>query len=177
MVTPAFITDLNDSGLQNEWQQIDYVNGVYPKFIYKGVSKRTIQFGLMIMCFDRKNLNIYRNKVNFLRRAGLPYYKKVTLGGNKTFEYPQAPLYKLTLGSIIQDQYGFFESCTLQAWEQDQMSWNLQQKKLWYDVSKKENNTPSDNEFQFPLFSQFSIKFTCLYGTPPEQVFKWRGTS
>jgi hypothetical protein len=54
----------------------------------------------MIMCFDRAKLDVYRNKVNFLRRTGLPYYKTVLIG-DKTFDYPQAPLYKLTLGSII----------------------------------------------------------------------------
>jgi hypothetical protein len=89
------------------------VGGMYPKFIYKGVDKRVISFKLKLGCFDKKYLNQYLEKLNFLRLVGSPTYKTVNisrqyygseaLNSSQTFsfEYPKAPIYRLTLGDII----------------------------------------------------------------------------
>jgi len=74
MTTPAFLSELQDSGGNGIWDEITYVNSYYPKFVYKGAEKRTINFSLKLACFDKQYLPQYVDKLNFLRTVGFPYY-------------------------------------------------------------------------------------------------------
>jgi hypothetical protein len=59
MTTPAFLTNLEDQGLSGEWDEFKYVGATYPKFQYKGSTKRTIKFDLKIGCFEKKYIRAY----------------------------------------------------------------------------------------------------------------------
>lgn len=188
--TPAFISQLTDEGLDGQWDQFAHVGGMYPKFSYKGVNKRVIGFKLQLGCFDKKYISQYIDKLNFLRLVGSPFYKKINIqksiqidtGGQSTetntmqFIYPKAPIYKLTLGDLIYETYGYFQSCTIQ-WDQQSTVWNL-------DIRRASKSIGGDNvrcyidkirdhvlqkkkQYQFmeiPIFTSFNVKFVCMYG-------------
>lgn len=167
LITPAFIQSLQDQGLSGNWQQVQYVNGTYPRFLYKNTSKRTIAFTLKLACFSKNYLQYYVNKLNFLRRVGSPYYAKAQIN-EYSFQYPKAPIYKMTLGDILVNQYGYFQACNL-SWDDQTSLWNLDQNKLW----KINENTELDYpvEYQLPIMTNVQINFVCMYGTIPEDTF------
>ena len=125
MSTPAFISGLNDQGLSGQWADVKYVGSMYPQFVYEGQEKRSISFKLSLGCFDIKYLYQYMQKLNFLRKVGTPKYKQVAIAdGKSTIQYPKAPIYKMTLGDIIYQQYGYFEACQI-TWDDDNSVWNM----------------------------------------------------
>ena len=177
MTTPVFISGLQDGGLQGEWNQQSYVGSMYPTFTYKGTTKRTIDFQLKLGCFSQKYLPQYIQKLNFLRLVGSPSWQTTqVMKSNKKetfqFNFPRAPIYKLTLGDVVDQQYGFFEKCDL-SWEQGQDVWNLNIDKT-YDIAN--NPTIRDyvrgssdiendiNKIQIPIITTIAISFTCMYG-------------
>jgi len=85
MTTPAFLSELQDSGGNGIWDEITYVNSYYPKFVYKGAEKRTINFSLKLACFDKQYLPQYVDKLNFLRTVGFPYYQTVSIPRTNDF--------------------------------------------------------------------------------------------
>lgn len=195
LTTPAYITTLKDSGMSGQWQQIDYAGSIYPKFTYKGVDKRIISFELKLGCFDKKYLPEYIQKLNFFRLIGSPTYNEISVISNdeglnkqdqrqiRNYSFPKAPIYKLTLGDIIQDQYGFFDSCDL-TWSDENSFWNLDKKKTYnYEsninlYNKQIANLP--DEIQIPIMTQISVNFVCIYGRgygAKDQVYynhKWK---
>lgn len=200
ITTPAFISNLKDGGLEGQWQQVAYAGGMYPRFSYKGTSKRTISFDLKLACFDKKYLPQYVQKLNFFRTVGLPTYRDVsvvtpvvasvvdsgptydevdnttdltkTIG---TFKLPKAPIYKLTLGDIVRQQYGFFQSCQL-SWPDDSSIWNLDKKKTYRQSGNadfwEKNIKDSPDEIQIPIMTQISITFVCMLGSGYENGYK-----
>ena len=204
MTTPAFLTELQDTGGSGVWDQLTYVNSYYPKFVYKGTEKRVINFVLKLACFDKEFLPQYIEKLNFFRTVGFPYYQTVSIPRTNDFSTKstdqtvstlnislgRAPIYSLTLGDIVYQQEGFFESCEL-SWEDEQSQWNLDPRKLYgvdnivgnqakdiIDKIKKEDEAFKD-EIEIPIITNITCAFVCLYGRGPssgEIVYKANNT-
>lgn len=189
MTTPAFISELQDTGLNGTWEEINYVNSYYPKFTYKGMEKRTITFTLKLACFDEEYFSQYIDKLNFLRTVGTPYYEIVSIprtnqleGNNiQTVVEPlkitlgKAPIYSLTLGDIVYEQPGFFQSCEF-VWNDQQSVWNLDSRKMFGASNPivSDNKTLIDEiksnylpHIEIPIVTTINCTFICLYGSGP----------
>lgn len=184
MSTPAFIQDLSDQGGNGQWQAHQYIGAVYPQFSYKSVQPRKISFNLKITSFSKDDWKFYINKLNFLRGVGFPknqngklikYYRP---GQNSAqplnpvyhdtmFQFPQAPIYKMTLGDIISEQYGYFEVMDI-SWPDDQAVWNFNPK-----INKTLDDAEDINFMEIPKMTAFRISFVCMYGRAPSNMHKF----
>lgn len=164
LTTPAFIQSISDDGLEGQWDQIQFISTQYPKFTYKGMSKRSIDFTFMLGCFDINFLQQYIDKLNFLRVVGAPTLYPVQISNDRILQMPRAPIYKLTLGDIVNNIYGYFQKCSL-SWDQ-KYSWNLDRKKLHDMLFKQEdiNLQKEIEDIQIPIFTQIDATFVCMYG-------------
>lgn len=185
MTTPAFLTDVRDEGGKGQWDQSTYVGAQYPKYTYKGAEKRIISFELKIGCFDYQYFPQYLKKLNFLRGVGFPTYTEVTMGTNnytRSITFPKAPIYKLTLGSIVGDQYGFFQECAFQ-WPDEQAVWNLPDfKSTKYGIGHALNAQYLQNatgaitsSVEIPIVTTVKCQFVCLYGKGPSNNTQFYG--
>ena len=197
MTTPAFISELQDSGGNGTWDQVSYVNAYYPQFIYKGAEKRTITFTLKLACFDKTYLPQYVEKLNFLRTVGFPYYKDVEIPRTNKLgqesndasvstlkvSLAKAPVFALTLGDIINQQKGYFQACDF-TWEDEQTTWNLNPKRMFRtqnitggdnvlnNLEELTNNTAHDSEWELPIVTTITCTFVCMYGRGPSSNYK-----
>lgn len=185
MTTPAFLTDVRDQGGKGQWDQSTYVGAQYPKYTYKGSEKRIISFELKIGCFDYQYFPQYLKKLNFLRGVGFPTYTEVMMGTNnytRSITFPKAPIYKLTLGSIVGDQYGFFEECSFQ-WPDEEAVWNLPDfKSTKYGIGHALNSEYIQNavgaitsSIEIPIVTTVKCQFVCLYGKGPSNTTQFYG--
>ncbi len=194
MTTPAFITQLKDSGGNGTWDQFNYINSFYPKFTYKGIEKRVIGFTLKLACFDKTYFKQYVEKLNFLRTVGFPYYTKVEIPrtnklgqesiiqGNASslkVTLARAPLYSLTLGDIAYQQPGFFEECEF-SWDDEGSPWNLDPRKMFGasnpnagDFNDLISKIKSQEFFQLelPIITTINCSFVCVYGLGPSSNY------
>ena len=185
MTTPAFLTDIRDDGGKGQWDQFTYVGAQYPKYTYKGSEKRVISFELKIGCFDYQYFPQYLKKLNFLRGVGFPTYTEIMMGTNnytRSITFPKAPIYKLTLGSIVNDQYGFFQDCSFQ-WPDDEVVWNLSDFKntkygighaLKSDYINKAVGAITSS-IEIPIVTTIKCQFVCLYGKGPSNDTQFYG--
>lgn len=184
MSTPAFIQDLSDQGGNGQWQAHQYIGAVYPQFSYKSVQPRKISFNLKITSFSKDDWNFYINKLNFLRGVGFPknqngmLIKHYSPGKNSAqplnpvyhetmFQFPQAPIYKMTLGDIISEQYGYFEAMDI-SWPDDQAVWNFNPK-----IIKTLDDAKDIYFMEIPKMTAFRISFVCMYGRSPSNMHKF----
>lgn len=117
---PAYLQSLADEGGNAKIQTINYVNGIYPKFLYTGVQARKINFSFKLVCTSRALLKNYAQKINYLRSLTYPNFNK----SNTNIKFPIAPIVKLTIGDIVCDMYGMFQSI-IPKWDMNNTPWNI----------------------------------------------------
>ena len=171
MMTPAFLTGLSQQGGNAVWQQFNYIGAPYANFLYKGTEPRKISFTLKLTCLSRDNLDIYVSKLNFLRGIGFPSYNigkpiKYQINGEKHYNsnaiaFPVPNVYTLTLGDILYQQYGFFESVDL-SWDDQENFWNFNDRGSY--------SSSSVNDIELPMVTTIDIVFVCLYGKIPDSI-------
>lgn len=171
MTAPAFLTNISQQGGNAKWQQYNYLGSPYANFLYQGTQPRRLSFTLQLTCFSQETLPYYVQKLNFLRGIGFPsfvkgqptkYYKPdgTPVPADQILQFPQATVYRLTLGDLLNQQFGFFESLQL-SWDDEANFWNF--------------NTYNDNKLngkvqaiELPIVTSVQATFTCLYGRSPD---------
>lgn len=171
MMTPAFLTGLSEEGGNAVWQQFNYVGSPYANFLYQGTDPRRIMFTLQLTCFSQDTLPQYVDKLNFLRGLGFPRFKSgqmtkyygdngVAVKTDQSIEFPQASLYKLTLGDIVAQQSGFFESTQL-TWDDEANFWN-------FNALLDKSLDGMTASIELPMVTTVQCTFVCLYGRSPD---------
>ncbi len=185
MLTPIFLTSQIKDDVSSQWDSQVYPGHLYPRAHYKGISMRYIEFGIKLLCPSFYDIDVYVEKLNFIRDLSLPLFTQM---GQTGVHLPKAPICQLTLGDVIYQQIGYFQTAQI-TYDLDEMIWNL------YNVSdedrtniiKKFNHSilldyPGKDikniNIEIPLICDISFKFNILYSTCPQagkQMYKVNG--
>jgi hypothetical protein len=110
----AFIKDLRIS-IAPEYNPVQYVGRIEKFVTYTGV-QRTVSFGLDIIAFSKKELDVVWNRINYLTGFAYPY------GITKGIYQPN--IIRFTIGNVYKDQPGYLSSIDFSFNEAGQ-SWDI----------------------------------------------------